>query len=111
MAARQEHAALNGLEKKIVKLVSKGATKARWAEWLRAALEKALATGDKTLALALLKAGADGGAGWVGRNGRSLLGAAAEGGNHELVSAVLEERGLEELDTVSGSHEGGKSSD
>lgn len=55
------------------------------------------AAGDKRLALALLKAGADEGAGRVGLGGRSLLGAAAEGGNHELVSAVLEAGGLEEL--------------
>lgn len=66
-----------------------------------APLECALAKGDKRLRLAPLAAGADGGAGWIGLNGRTLLGAAAAGGNHELVSAVLESRGLEDLDTAS----------
>eukprot|EP00752_Nemacystus_decipiens_P009295 g8306.t1 len=102
MAASQERTALDGLEKKMVTLMSTGATKSRWAEWLQAPLELALAAGDKRLALALLKAGDDGSAGLVGLNGRSLLGAAVEGGNHELVNAVLEAGGSEEVDTGSG---------
>ena len=49
-----------------------------------------------------MEAGADCGAGWKECDGRSLLDAAAEGGSHEAVSAVLEAGGLEELNTVSG---------
>ena len=90
MAASEERASLNGLEKNVFTLMSKGTTRAHRAEWLRAPLERALGKGDKKLALALLAAGADGGAGWVGQRGRILLGAAAAGGHHELVSAVLE---------------------
>lgn len=52
--------------------------------------------------MGLLNAGANGGAGWEGRDGRTLLGAAAEGGNAEVLSAVLEAGGLKELDAVSG---------
>ena len=102
MADYEERAALNGLEKKLFNLMAKGATKSQWAEWLRAPLEHALADGDQKLALSLLNAGADGGAGWDGCDGRTLLGAAAEGGNHELVSAVLEAGGSEDFDVVSG---------
>eukprot|EP00752_Nemacystus_decipiens_P012341 g10941.t1 len=100
MVDSEDRAALNGLEKKLFTLMSEEATKSQWAGWLRAPLEHALAEADKSLALTLLKAGADGGAGWEGCGGRTLLGAAAEGGNHELVSAVLGAGGLEELDTV-----------
>eukprot|EP00752_Nemacystus_decipiens_P012340 g10940.t1 len=103
MADSEDRAALNGLEKKLFKLMAKAATKTQWAEWLRAPLEHALAEADKSLALSILGAGASAGAGWKGCHGRTLLGAAAEGGSHELVSAVLEAGGLEELDTVSGS--------
>ena len=102
MEGREDRAGLNGLEKKLFKLMAKGATKTQWAEWLRAPLEHALANGDKKLVMTLLKAGADGGAGWEGCAGRTLLGAAVEGGNREVVSAILEAGGLEELDTVSG---------
>eukprot|EP00752_Nemacystus_decipiens_P012349 g10947.t1 len=103
--AWDDRAALNGLEKKLFKLMSNEATEAQWAEWLRAPLEHALAGGDDSLALTLLKAGADGGAGWEGCDGRTLLGAAAEGGNHKLVSTVLEAGCFEELDTVYGDDE------
>ena len=98
----EERAALNGLEKKLFELVAKGATKTQWAEWLRAPLEHALADGDKELVMTLLKAGADGGAGWEGCDGRTLLGAAAEGGDPEMVSAILEAGGSDELNDESG---------
>lgn len=103
MDARKDRTlSLDGLEKKLFAFMSKGTTEAEWAEWLRAPLELALVEGDQRFALALLAAGADGGAGWVGHRGRTLLGAAAEGGNHKLLSAVLEARGSEELDTAYG---------
>eukprot|EP00903_Cladosiphon_okamuranus_P018233 g16772.t1 len=60
------------------------------------------AEGDESLSLALLKAGTEASAGWEGCDGHTLLGAAAEGGNHELVPAVLESGDSEELDKVSG---------
>ena len=100
--ASEDRTALHGMGERLFQLVSKGAAAARWREWLRTPLEHALAEGDKELALGLLKAGVDGGAGWEGRDGRTLLGAAAEGGNAELVSAILEAGGLKELDVVSG---------
>ncbi|CAN0370728.1 unnamed protein product, partial [Hapterophycus canaliculatus] len=69
---------------------------------LRTPLEHALADGDKKLSLTLLKAGADGGKGWKGCNERTMLHAAAEGGNAELVRTMLDQGGLEELDAVYG---------
>ncbi|CAM9201295.1 unnamed protein product [Ectocarpus sp. 12 AP-2014] len=105
MAAEEDRTALNGLEKRLFKLVSEKAASAQWSEWLRAPLEHAVAEGDKDLALALLKAGADGSAGWEGCGDRTLLQAAAEGGNEEVVSTLLEKGGVEELDVVSGDNE------
>eukprot|EP00903_Cladosiphon_okamuranus_P018232 g16771.t1 len=101
-AATEDRTALHGMGERMLQLVSNGATTAQWSEWLRAPLEHALAAGDKELAFGLLKAGANGDAGRGGRDGRTLLGAAAEGGNAEVVSAVLEAGGLKELDDVSG---------
>ncbi|CAN0130281.1 unnamed protein product [Ectocarpus fasciculatus] len=102
MAAEEDRASLNGLEKRLFKLVSEKAASAQWSAWLRAPLEHAVAEGDKDLALALLKAGADGSAGWEGCGDRTLLQAAAEGGNAEVVSTLLEKGGVEGLDVVSG---------
>ncbi|CAM9565088.1 unnamed protein product [Ectocarpus sp. 12 AP-2014] len=102
MAAKADRTALKGLEKKLFKLVSEKATAAQWSEWLRAPLEHAVAEGDKDVALTLLKAGANGGSGWEGCNDRTLLQAAAEGGNEEVVSTLLGKGGLEELDVASG---------
>lgn len=59
--------------------MSKNVSSAPWAGWLRAPLEDALAEGDKDLAWSLLKAGANGGAGWKEYDGRILLDADAEG--------------------------------
>ncbi|CAM9682229.1 unnamed protein product, partial [Hapterophycus canaliculatus] len=100
--AGQGRTVLDGMGERLLKLVSKGATTRQWAEWLRAPLEHAVANGDKDLAQCLLTAGANGGAGWRGCNGRTLLQAAAESGNQELVSTLLEKGGLAELDAVSG---------
>ncbi|CAN0354883.1 unnamed protein product [Ectocarpus sp. 6 AP-2014] len=102
MAAKEDRTALKGLEKRLFKLVSEKATSAQWSEWLRAPLEHAVAEGDKDLALTLLKAGANGGSGWEGCNDRTLLQAAAEGGNEEVVSTLLGKGGLEEIDVASG---------
>ncbi|CAN0216505.1 unnamed protein product [Scytosiphon promiscuus] len=105
VGASQDRAVLNGKGEKVLKFMSKGATSTQWAEWLRAPLEHAVAKGDKSLTQCLLKAGANGGAGWKGCDDRTLLQAAAEGGNQEIVSALLENGGLAELDAVSGEKE------
>lgn len=97
MALSENRIALNGMEKKLFKLVMKGATSEQWVEWLRVPLEHAVAKGDKDLALALLNAGADGGTGWEGCHRRTMLQAAAEGGNEEVVSTLIEAGGLDEL--------------
>ncbi len=103
MEVTQDRSALYGLEGRLFKLVSRKATSAQWAEWLRTPLEHALAEGDGDLAMSLLKAGANGGAGWKGCDGRTLLDAAAEGGSDEAVSAVLKIGRLADLNAVSGS--------
>ena len=97
-----DRSALHGLEERLFKLVSRKATSAQWAEWLRAPLEHALAGGDKHLVLSLLKAGANGGAGWKGCDGRTLLDAAAEGGSEVAVSALLDAGARADMDAVSG---------
>ncbi|CAN0216568.1 unnamed protein product [Scytosiphon promiscuus] len=103
--ATQDRTVLHGLGERLLKLVTEEATNEQWAEWLRTPLEHAFARGDQDLAQCLLKAGVDGGAGWKGLEDRTLLQAAAEGGNKELVATVLERGGLEELDAVSGEGE------
>lgn len=95
--------ALKGTGEKLLEIVSQNATPAQWAEWLRTPLEHALAEGDQHLASTLLSAGADGGSGWKGCDGRSLLDAAAEGGNSKSVSTLLEAGSLADLNVVSGS--------
>ncbi|CAN0518337.1 unnamed protein product, partial [Ectocarpus sp. 12 AP-2014] len=102
MATEEDRTALGGLETRLFQLMSKNATSAQWAEWLRAPLEHAAAEGDKDLALTLLKAGANGGAGWKGCDDRTLLQAAAEGGDEEVVCMLLDIEGMEEVDAVSG---------
>ena len=84
-----ERAYLEGAELEIFKLLSYGATPGQWAEWLRAPLEHAAARGNFDLVDRLLKAGANGGAGWRGCRGRTLLDAAALGGNPDVLSALL----------------------
>ncbi|CAM9617795.1 unnamed protein product, partial [Scytosiphon promiscuus] len=105
VAASQGRTVLKGKGEKLLELMSKVATSTQWAEWLRAPLEHAAANGDKSLTQCLLEAGANGGAGWKGCDDRTLLQAAAEGGNQEIVSALLENGGLAELDAVSGEKE------
>ncbi|CAN0293693.1 unnamed protein product [Ectocarpus fasciculatus] len=96
-------AALGGTEEQLFKLVSRHATPSQWAEWLRAPLEHAVAEGNQHLASTLLRAGADGGAGWKGCDGRSLLDAAVQGGNGKTVSALLEAGSLGDVNAVTGS--------
>lgn len=71
-------------------LVSKGATTKQWKEWLRVPLEHAAASGDFDLVDKLLRAGANGRAGWKGCRRRTLLDAAALGGNDDVVYALLQ---------------------
>lgn len=59
----QDRTALHGMEERLFKLVSKRATSAQWAKWLRAPFGYAVAEGDKAFAMTLLQAGANGGAG------------------------------------------------
>lgn len=84
-----ERTSLEGMEIEIFKLVSSGATGKQWKEWLRVPLEHAAARGNLELFNKLLGAGADGSAGWRGCRGRTLLDAAALGGNMDVVSGLL----------------------
>lgn len=90
-AARQ----LQWLETEIFRVVSSGGTPDEWADWLRVPLEHAAARGDPGLVDALLEGGANGGAGWRGCGGRTLLDAAAVGGNADVVSALVSAGGTE----------------
>lgn len=84
-----QRTSLQGLEVELFKLVSYGATPEQWGEWLRAPLEHAVARGNLGLVNRLLRAGANGRAGWRGCRGRTLLDAAALGGSSEVVSALV----------------------
>ena len=83
------HACLEGLESEIFKLVSATSTPADWMEWLHVPLRQAAARGNFGLFMKLLEAGADGSGERRGRDGITLLDAAALGGNVELISAML----------------------
>ena len=84
-----QRSSLQGLEVELFKLISYGATPEQWGEWLRVPLEHAVARGNLDLVNRLLGAGANGRAGWRGCRGRTLLDAAAVGGNGEVVSALV----------------------
>ncbi|CAM9745666.1 unnamed protein product [Ectocarpus sp. 13 AM-2016] len=94
-------AVLEGAEVEIFTLLSYGATPEQWREWLRAPLEHAAARGEFRLVEKLLNAGADGGAGWSGCRGRTLLDAAALGGNPDVVTALLRAGCLPDVNVVS----------
>lgn len=83
-------ALLEGQEVEIFKLVAKDATTKQWSEWLRVPLEHAAARGDYDLVDRQLKAGANGRDGWRGCGRRTLLDAAAQGGNDDVVCALLQ---------------------
>lgn len=102
MKRSNDRAALTGVEKRLFNVVAKRATSAQWAEWLRLPLEHAMADGNKDLVSSLLKAGADGSAGWEGCDGRRLLDAAAAGGSEEVVSNLLKTGSSTDLNVVSG---------
>eukprot|EP00752_Nemacystus_decipiens_P014367 g12779.t1 len=84
-----QRTSLQELGSEIFKLVSYSSTPEQWAEWLRVPLEHAAARGNLNLVNTLLKAGADGSAGWRGCRGRTLLDAAAVGGSAGVVTALL----------------------
>lgn len=81
---------LQGSEELIFKIVCQSTTAEQWAEWLRPPLEHAAAQANHELVEKLLKAGANGKAGWRGCHGRTLLDAAADGGSERVVSALLD---------------------
>lgn len=81
---------LQGSEGLIFNLVSHSATPEQWAEWLRVPLEHAAARGNLDLVTILLNAGASVTAGWRGGcRGRTVIDAAAVGGNADVVSTLL----------------------
>lgn len=73
---------------KIFKLVSYCATRQQWASWLVVPLEHAAAHGDLDLVNLLLGAGANCGM-RTGCRGRTLLNAAALGGNADVLTALV----------------------
>lgn len=95
-------AILHGEECSIFQQVLRHATPEQWAEWLRAPLEHAAASGDLGRVLRLLRAGADArSAGWTGNDGRTLLGAAVEGRNEAVLTALLEAGAQADVNAVS----------
>lgn len=80
---------LEGAGDTIFKLVCDRATPEQWAEWLRTPLEHAAGTGNHELASKLLRAGANGNAGWQGCHGKTLLHAGAEGGNETIMETLM----------------------
>ncbi|CAM9728129.1 unnamed protein product [Scytosiphon promiscuus] len=80
---------LRGAGDTILNIVCDLATPEQWAEWLRIPLEHAARTANYEVVNKLLQAGADGSAGWKGCNGQTLLHAAADGGNEQVVSALI----------------------
>ncbi|CAB1105584.1 unnamed protein product [Ectocarpus sp. CCAP 1310/34] len=96
-----KRALLEEAELEIFKLLSFGATPERWAEWLRAPQEHAAARGNIGLVERLLEAGADGGAGWRGCRSRTMLDAAALGGNADVVTKLLRSECVPDVNVVS----------
>eukprot|EP00903_Cladosiphon_okamuranus_P014825 g13730.t1 len=92
---------LQELGGEIFELVSYGATPRKWAAWLRVPLEHAAARGNLDLVNTLLQGGADGRAGWRGCRGRTLLHAAAVGGNPGVVTALLRAGAQPDVNVVS----------
>lgn len=89
MLTYPKRACLDGSVAELFKLVSYGATSEEWGEWLRVPLEHAAARGNLELINKLLEAGANGSHGWRFLKGRTLLDAAAVGGDAGVVSALL----------------------
>lgn len=81
---------LEGLEADILKVVSYGATPEQWEAWIQVPLEHAAACGNLDLVTKLLEArGGRSMSGWKGCRGRTVLDAAALGGNAKVVSVLL----------------------
>ena len=81
---------IEGFGEQIFQLMLSRTTKQKeWAEWLRGPLAKACDAGQGDLVDKLLEAGADGSAGWRGKDGRTLLHAAAMGGSEQAVWSLL----------------------
>lgn len=105
MPRYEERALLRGLEKKIFNFVRKRATPEQWGEWLRAPLEHAAAAGDAELVGKMLRAGANVGGDWRGCEGRTLLCAAVEGGNDNIVSSLLKAGAKKDVNVRCGERE------
>lgn len=102
---RQDRSRLDGLEVEIFKLVRENATGGQWSKWLRAPLEHTIAKGDMDLFTRLMDAGADGGAGWRGCHGRTLLAAAAYSKNTEMVLDLLQAGSIADVNATFGPKE------
>ena len=88
-ACRDRASILEGAGDLLFKLMCDRATPEQWAEWLRAPLEHAARTANHDLVEKLLKAGANGRAGWRGCDDETLLHAGAAGGNADVVLALI----------------------
>ena len=96
-------ASLEGFETEMFALVASSATPEQWKEWLRVPLEHAAAEGNLSLFHKLIEAGASGSAGWRGCDGRTLLDAAALGGNADIVSGLLRAGSQPDVNVASAS--------
>ena len=103
MLTYPKRACLDGSVAELFKLVSYGATSEEWGEWLRVPLEHAAARGNLELINKLLEAGANGSHGWRFLKGRTLLDAAAVGGDAGVVSALLRAGAHPDVNVVSAS--------
>eukprot|EP00903_Cladosiphon_okamuranus_P016991 g15660.t1 len=72
----------------IFKLVRERSTLEQWVERLRVSLEHAAGTVNLDLVRKLLRAGADGSAGWPGCHGNTMLNAGAEGGDGQVTALI-----------------------
>lgn len=86
----QDRNQFDGFEIELFQLAKRGSSPEQWAEWLRVPKEHTAAEGSADLFARLMSAGANGGAGWWGCDGRTLLGAAAHGSNKSVVQALLD---------------------
>lgn len=80
---------LQGAGDTIFKLMLDRSMPRQWAEWLRVPLEYAAGSANYDLVKKLLKAGADCGVGCKGCHGKTLLHAAAEGGDGQVVTELI----------------------
>lgn len=76
----------------------------QWADWLQGPLHVACDAGNADLVDKLLEAGAGIAAGGMGKDGRTLLHAAAASGSERVVSALLRTPARADLNIKSASH-------